>query len=157
MLQVISFSILNMYELVDTWLREAWFLNCRTDSQMTVYFPWPNELTICPDINESKSQSKLRVLDTNDVKQKTFLFSVQGKSAWYCFMLFVILFYVICVRYTKYIKCPNIHPSHPLYETIFCQWNMFDFGEYAEIYVTSLWLLWKSYIFPDLYGNSLTW
>ena len=35
------------------------------------------------------------------VKQKTSLFSVQGKSAWYFFMVFCSLFYVICVRYTK--------------------------------------------------------
>ena len=37
---------------------------------------------------DSKFRSKLRVLDTDDVKQKTSLFSVQGKSAWYCFMVF---------------------------------------------------------------------
>ena len=37
---------------------------------------------------DSKFQSKLRVLDTDDVKQKTSLFSVQGKSAWYVFKLF---------------------------------------------------------------------
>ena len=37
---------------------------------------------------DSKFQSKLRVLDTDDVKQKTSLFSVQGKSAWYVFMIF---------------------------------------------------------------------
>ena len=30
---------------------------------------------------DSKFQSKPRVLDTDDVKQKTSLFSVQGKSA----------------------------------------------------------------------------
>ena len=43
---------------------------------------------------------KVRVLDTDDLKQKTSLFSVQGKSAWYCFKAVVLLFYVICVRYT---------------------------------------------------------
>ena len=51
---------------------------------------------------DSKFQSKLRVLDTNDVKQKTSLFSVQEKSSWYDFSwFFVLLFYVICVWYTK--------------------------------------------------------
>ena len=30
---------------------------------------------------ESKFQSKLRVLDKDDVKQKTSLFSVQGKTS----------------------------------------------------------------------------
>ena len=37
---------------------------------------------------DSKFQSKLRVLETDNVKQKTSLFSVQGKSAWYVFMFF---------------------------------------------------------------------
>ena len=35
------------------------------------------------------------------LKQKTSLFSVQRKSVWYCFKAVVLLFYVICVRYTK--------------------------------------------------------
>ena len=35
----------------------------------------------------SKFQSKLRVLDTDDVKENTSLFSGQGKSTWYCFMV----------------------------------------------------------------------
>jgi len=34
---------------------------------------------------DSKFQSKFRVLDTYDVKQKTSLFYVQGKSAWALF------------------------------------------------------------------------
>ena len=34
-----------------------------------------------------KFQLKLCVLETDDVKQKTSLFSVQGKSAWYVFMV----------------------------------------------------------------------
>ena len=50
---------------------------------------------------DSRFQSKLCVLDTDDVKEKTSLFSVKGKSVWYCFMGFVLLFYIICVRYTK--------------------------------------------------------
>ena len=44
---------------------------------------------------DSKFQSKLHVLDTDDVKQKTSLFSVQGKSAWYVFM--VICSFVLCL------------------------------------------------------------
>ena len=50
---------------------------------------------------DCKFHSRLRVLDTDDVKQKTSLFSVQGKSSWYCFKAVVLLFYVICVRYTN--------------------------------------------------------
>ena len=61
----------------------------------------------------SKFQSKLRVLDTDDVKQKTSLSFVQGKAAWYCFMVFVRLFYVIFVGYTKYIPKLSLQPSSP--------------------------------------------
>ena len=45
MLKLISFSILNMHELVETWFSKF------QDRQSNVYFPWPNELTICPDID----------------------------------------------------------------------------------------------------------
>ena len=49
---------------------------------------------------DCKFQSKLHVLDTGAVKQKTSLFSVQGKSAWYVFMVFCsFVLYVICVCY----------------------------------------------------------
>ena len=44
-----------------------------------------------------KIWSKLRVLGTDDLKQKTSLFPVQGKICLvYCFMVFVLLLYVIC-------------------------------------------------------------
>ena len=47
--------------------------------------------------NSKKIWSKLRVPDTDDVKQKASLFSVRGKICLvYCFMVFVLLFYVIC-------------------------------------------------------------
>ena len=55
---------------------------------------------------------KVRVLDTDDLKQKTSLFSVQGKSAWYCFKAVVLLFYISSVSGTKS-KCPNSHHRHP--------------------------------------------
>ena len=51
MLKLISFSILNMHELVETWLPEEQLLKF-LDWQSNVHFPWPNELTICRDINE---------------------------------------------------------------------------------------------------------
>ena len=111
----------------------------------------------------SKFHSKLRVLDTDDVKQKTSLFSVQGKSAWYCFKAVALLFYVICVRYTKQMPKVPSEPSSPLIYSMnwlwmqstewtdlignpisacrlisgnnisLAWWNMFNFGEYAEI------------------------
>ena len=88
MLRVISFSIQNVHELVQTWLPEAKFLKF-PDWQSNVHFPWPNELTIWPGINGFQiAQSKLRVPDTDDAKQKISLFFVQGKSAWYQWFLF---------------------------------------------------------------------
>ena len=66
---------------------------------------------------DSKFHSKLRVLDTDDVKQETSLFSVQGKSAWYCFKAVVLLFYISSVSGTKN-KCPNSHHNHPLHPFI---------------------------------------
>ena len=60
----------------------------------------------------SKIPLKGRVLDTDDLKQKTSLFSVQGKFAWYCFKAVVLLFYISSVSGTKN-KCPNSHHRHP--------------------------------------------
>ena len=62
----------------------------------------------------SKFQSKLRVLDTDDVKQKSSLFSVQGKSAWFASWFFVLLFYMSSVSVAQN-KCPNSHHSHPVH------------------------------------------
>ena len=61
-------------------------LNSQSDSQMYT-FPDQMNWQFVQILMNSKFQSKLRVLDTDDVKEKTSLFSVQGKSAWYCFMV----------------------------------------------------------------------
>ena len=74
------------------------FWNSQTDNQMYTFSDQMNWQFV-QILMDSKFHSKLCVLDTNDVKQKTSLFSVQGKSAWYCFKAVVLLFYVICVRY----------------------------------------------------------
>ena len=77
------------------------FLNSQTGSQMYT-FPDQMNWQFVQILMDSKFQSKLRVLDTDDVKQKTSLFSVQGKSAWYVFMFFCsFVVYLICVCYTK--------------------------------------------------------
>ena len=76
------------------------FWNSQTDSQMYT-FPDQMNWQFVQILMDSKFHSKLRVLDTDDVKQKTSLFSVEGKSAWYCFKAVVLLFYIVCVRYTK--------------------------------------------------------
>ena len=63
------------------------FGNSQADSQMYT-FPDQFNWQFVQIIMDSKFQSKLCVLDTDDVKRKTSLFSVQGKSVWYCFMVF---------------------------------------------------------------------
>ena len=83
------------------------FLNSQTDSQMYT-FPDQMNWQFVQILMDSKLQSKLRVLDTDDVKQKTSLFSVQGKSGLYVFMVF--WFFVLYV-----IKCPHSHHSHPVH------------------------------------------
>ena len=154
--------------------------------QSNLHLPWPNELTFCPDINGYKFQSKFRALDTDDVNQRTSLLSVQGQSAWYCFMFVVLLFYVIWVRYTKYsvnaqTPITTILATHLLHEFIvnvkytmdwsnrkpyiclsFNFWRQYSANGTCltsvnmQKYVTSLWLLWKTQFFPDLDWNSLT-
>ena len=46
----------------------------------------------------SKFESKLRALETDDIKRKTSLFPVHGKSksALYCFVVFPLLVFAIC-------------------------------------------------------------
>ena len=113
MLKVISFSFLNTHELVETWLPEARFFNSQTDSQI---YTFPDQMIqqFVQILKDSKFQSKLRVLDTDDVKQKTSLFSVQGKSAWFCFMVFLFFCFMSSVSGTQN-RCPNSHLSHPVH------------------------------------------
>ena len=86
------------------------FMNSQTDSQMYT-FPDQMNWQFVQILMDSKFQSKLRVLETDNVKQKTSLFSVQGKSAWYVFMVCSFVLCVICACYT----CPNSHHSQPVH------------------------------------------
>ena len=63
------------------------FWNSHIDSQMYTFLDQMN-WQFDQVLMDSKFQSKLRVLDTDDVKQKTSLFFVQGKSAWYQWFFF---------------------------------------------------------------------
>ena len=87
-----SFSILNMHELVETTVCHSQIYTL--PDQMNWHF--------VQIFMASNFKSKFHALDTDDINQKTSLFSVQGQYAWYCFMVVVLLFYVIWVRYTKY-------------------------------------------------------
>ena len=160
------------------------FLHSQTDRQMYT-FPDQMNWQFVQILMDAKFQSKLRVLDTDDVKQKTSLFSVQGKSAWYVFLIFCsFVLCHLCLVHKINAQTPitAILSTNLIHEFIVnvkyrMDWShrkahmclSFDFLiQYAangtcltsvkmQEYVTSLWLLWKSYIFPDLYWNSLTW
>ena len=137
------------------------FWNSQTDSQMYT-FPDQINLQFVQVLMASKFHSKLRVLDTDDVKQKTSLFSVQGKSAWYCFKAVVLLFYTSSVSGTQN-KCPNSHhktilTTHLLHEFIvthlaflFAVWIFsfiykFFFLFSVQLLVVCTWPLTKSFI-----------
>ena len=107
------------------------FLNSQTGSQMYT-FPDQMNWQFVQILMDSKFQSKLRVLDTDDVKQKTSLFSVQGKSAWYVFV-FLFLCFMSSVSGTQN-KCLNSHHSHPVH--LFNTWIWI----YRECKVQNWWI-----------------
>ena len=104
MLKVISFSILNMHELVET-------TGCH--SQMHT-FPDQMNWHFVQILMDSKFQSKFHALDTDDVAQKTSLFSVQGKIC-------LVLFHGCCSFVLRHLsplhkiqcKCLHSHHNHP--------------------------------------------
>ena len=65
----------------------------------------------------SKFQSKLRVLDKDDVKQKNSLFSVQGKSSWFLFFCFPSS--VSARQFKKMPKLPSQLSPPPIYHMNF--------------------------------------
>ena len=160
------------------------FLNSQTESQMYT-FPDQMNWQVVQILMDSKFQSKLRVLETDDVKQNTSLFSVQGKYAWYVFMVFcsfvlchlclvhkinaqtpitAILYTYLIHEFIVNVKC-RMDGSHRKPYICLSLEFLIQYSANGtcltsvniQEYVTSLWLLWKSYIFPDLYWKSLTW
>ena len=111
------------------------FWNSQTNSQMCT-FPYQMYCKLVQILIASKFHSKLREQDTDHVKQKTSLFSVHGKSAWIYFKAFVLLFWVICVRYTKYARTPitTILATHLLHEFIVNVEHRMDWS-YRKSYV----------------------
>ena len=93
-LKLISFSILNMHELVETW-----FLKFQ-DWQSNVYFPWPNELTICPDINGFQIPLKTSCTEHRWRKAKDVFVFCSGKIC-------LVLFQGCC-----YFVLPHLCPAH---------------------------------------------
>ena len=90
------------------------FWNSHIDSQMYTFLDQMN-WQFDQVLMDSKFQSKLRVLDTDDVKQKTSLFFVQGKSAWYQWFFF---FCFMSSESGTQNKCSKSHHSYPLHPII---------------------------------------
>ena len=89
------------------------FLNSQTDSQMNGTFPDQMNWQFVLMLMNSKFQSKLRVLDKDDVRERLlcFLFRENLLSivSWFLFFCFM-----SSVSRTQN-KCPNSHHSHPLH------------------------------------------
>ena len=82
------------------------FWKCQTDSQMYT-FPDQMNWQFVQILMGSKIPLKVRVLDTDDLKQKTSLFSVQGKSAWYCFKAVVLFFFTYHLCPVQKVNAPT--------------------------------------------------
>ena len=146
------------------------------DWQSNVDFPWPNELTICPDINGSKISLNTSCTGHRWHKAKDFFVSCSGEI---CLVLFqgcssLVSITTILATHLLHEFIANVkhrmdwsYRKRTLYLLvdqfleISCWWKMFNFGEYAEIChlpLTSLkdcsfpWLILK---FPDLINCSL--
>ena len=160
-------------------------LNSQTDSQMYTFLDQVNWQFV-QILMASKFESKLRALETDDIKRKTYLFPVHGKSksALYCFVVFfsfgfchlcpvhknaqppitAILFTYLLHALIVNVKCRMDFDlkENPISACSLISWNTILPMEHAltsvnmQENVTSLWLLWKSLTFPDLYWNSLT-
>ena len=155
------------------------------DWQSNVHFPWPNELTICADINGFQIPVKTSCTGHRWCKTKDFFVFCSGKICWVCFHGYLFFCFMSSVSGTqKNAQTPitAILSTYLIHKFIVnVKWRMdrspekpyiclsFDFLiQYSangtcltsvnmQEYVTSLWLLWNSYIFPDLFWDSLTW
>ena len=147
-------------------------LNSQTDSQMYTFLDQVNWQFV-QILMASKFESKLRALETDDIKRKTYLFPVheKSKSALYCFVVFSLLVFAICHLLPSVLHALIVNVKYrmdfdlkenPISACSLISWNTILPMEHAltsvnmQENVTSLWLLWKSLTFPDLYWNSLT-
>ena len=85
------------------------------DWQSNVYFPWPNELTVCPDINVFQIPVKTSCTGHRWCKTKDFFVFCSGKICLVCFLEFLFFCFMSSVSGTQN-KCPNSHHSHPVHQ-----------------------------------------
>ena len=174
MLKVISLSILDQH----AWA--CWYMVARgsffkfPDWQSNVHFPWPNELTICADINGFQLRVKTSCTGHRWCKAKDVFVFCSGKMCLVCFRgLFFCFICHLCLLHKINAETPitaNLYTYkiHEFLVNVKCRMDgshrkpyiclSFDFLiQYSangtcltsvsmQKYVTSLWLLWKSYI-----------
>ena len=110
------------------------------DWQSNVHFPWPNELTICADINGFQIPVKTSCTGHRWCEAKDFFVFCSGKICLICFhgcLFFCFISYL----------CPNSHHSHPVH--LFNTWLNFLWMWSAEwmdlignpIYLLVVWFL----------------
>ena len=175
MLKVISISILDQqaWACWDMVARGIVFLKF-PDWQSNVHFPWPNELTICADINGFQIPVKTSCTGHRWCKAKDFFVFCSGKICLVCFHgLFFCFICHLCVLHkinaqTLITANLSTYLIHEFFVNVKCRMDgshrkpyiclLFDFLiQYSanrtcltsvsmQKYVTSLWLLWKSYI-----------
>ena len=88
------------------------------DWQSNVHFPWPNELTICADINGFQIPVKTSCTGHRWCKTRLlcFLFRANLLCKFSCFFFFC---FMSSVSGTQN-ECPNSHHSHPVHLFIAC-------------------------------------
>ena len=146
------------------------FWNCQTDSQMYT-FPDQMNWQFVQIVMGSKIPLKLRVLDTDDLKQKTSRLLVFCVTYHLCPVqkvnaptpITAILATHLSYEFIVNIKHRIDWSYRKRYICLSCNfWKQYPSDEICltsvnmQKYVISLWRLWKSSIFPDLYWNSVT-
>ena len=103
-----SISILNIHELLETWLPGAKFIKF-LDWQSNVH--WPKELTICPDINGFQIPVKTSCTGHRWCKA-CFLFREHLLGM---FSLFFFFFCFMSSVFGRQTKCLNSHYNYPVH------------------------------------------
>ena len=148
--------------------------------------PWPNEMTICADINGFQIPVKALCTGHRWCKAKVFFVFCSGKICLVCshgFLFFCFICHLCLIQkinaQTPITAILSTYLIHEFIVNVKCRMDESHRKPYICLSlefliqysangtcltsvniresVTSLWLLWKSYIFPDLYWKSLTW
>ena len=129
------------------------------DWQSNVHSPWPNELTICADINGFQIPVETSCIGPRWCKAKDFFVFCSGKICLVCFHgFFVLLFYISSVSVTQINAQTPITAILSTY-LIFCQWNMFIKPRWVcrNMSPPSGFFERVTINFPGLYWNSVNW